>query len=114
MIYKKTAVLIEASAKCAAFLKSYDVDKFAKYGRNLGIAFQIVDDILDIISNDETLGKPALSDYKDGKTTLPYIYLYENLNDEDKKILLRYFKKELSSDEILWVKDKFNEFKIIE
>ena len=67
-----------------------------------------------IISNDETLGKPALSDYKDGKTTLPYIYLYENLNDEDKKILLSYFKKELSSDEILWVKDKFNEFKIIE
>lgn len=114
MIYKKTAVLIEASAKCAAFLKSYNADKFAKYGRNLGIAFQIVDDILDIVSDDETLGKPALSDYKDGKTTLPYIYLYENLNDKDKKTLLSYFKKELSNDEILWVKDKFNEFKIIE
>lgn len=113
MIYKKTAVLIEAAAKCGAFLKGYDTKSFAKYGKNLGIAFQMVDDILDIVSDDKILGKPALNDYKEGKTTLPYIYLYESLNADDKKILKSYFKKELNESEISWVKDKFKEFNII-
>ena len=114
MIYNKTAVLIEASAKCGAFLKGLDTDKFGEYGKSLGIAFQIVDDILDIVSDSETLGKPAMSDYKEGKTTLPYIYLYEVLSEDDKKTLKSYFKKELNASEIEWMKAKLKEYKIIE
>ncbi len=70
--------------------------------------------MLDITSDTQTLGKPALSDFRDGKTTLPYIYLYENLEACDKEILKSYFKKDLNEDEISWIKNKFKEFNIIE
>ncbi|QKF64482.1 polyprenyl synthetase family protein [Campylobacter corcagiensis] len=114
MIYNKTAVLIEASAKCGAFLAGLDTDKFAQYGKNLGLAFQIIDDVLDITQSSDTLGKPSLSDFKDGKTTLPYIYLYENLDENDKEILKSYFAKELDDSQISWIKSKFNEHNIVQ
>lgn len=102
MLYKKTAVLIEASAASAAILAGFDENDFKEYGKNLGIAFQLVDDILDVQGDEKTLGKEAFSDFKEGKSTLPYIYLYEAL--EDKNILLNLFKKELNGakkDELL-------------
>jgi len=45
------------------------------YGLNVGLAFQLVDDVLDLTSNENTLGKPVGSDLKEGKLTLPLIYL---------------------------------------
>lgn len=113
MIYYKTAVLIEASAAVGAILAGLDEDKFRLYGKNLGLAFQIIDDILDITQDAKTLGKPNLSDFKEGKTTLPYIYLYENLDEDGKSRLLTLFKKELNSDESEWIRAKMNEFNII-
>ncbi|RAZ26568.1 polyprenyl synthetase family protein [Campylobacter hyointestinalis] len=113
MIYLKTAVLIEASARSAAVLAGLDEQKYAIYGKNLGLAFQIVDDILDITQDSLKLGKPAMNDYKEGKTTLPYIFLYDKLLPYDKEKLTSLFKKELNSDDIAWIKDKFNEFDII-
>ena len=106
MIYKKTASLIEAASYCAASLAGVDSDRFALYGKNLGLAFQIIDDILDIISDDKTLGKPSMNDYKEGKTTLPYIYLYKKLDNDEKKRLLALFKKELGEDDKKWIKQK--------
>jgi len=106
MIYKKTASLIEAASYCAASLAGVDSDRFALYGKNLGLAFQIIDDILDIVSDDKTLGKPSMNDYKEGKTTLPYIYLYKKLDDDEKKRLLALFKKELGEDDKKWIKQK--------
>ena len=114
MIYLKTAALIESSAMSGAFLAGFDTTKFGEYGKNLGIAFQIIDDILDITQDSAKLGKPALNDFKEGKTTLPYIYLYENLHENDKKYLKSLFKKELNSQESAWIKAKFGEFKIID
>nr|MBP3724147.1 polyprenyl synthetase family protein [Campylobacter sp.] len=76
MIYNKTAVLIEAASRSAAILGGLESKKYAQYGKNLGIAFQIVDDILDITGDQTQLGKPAMQDFKEGKTTLPYILLY--------------------------------------
>lgn len=109
MIYKKTAVLIEATAASAAELAGKDSDAFARYGKNLGLAFQIIDDVLDITMDSETLGKPALADFKEGKTTLPYIYLYEALDSEDRKRLTTLYQKELDTDEALWLKTKMQE-----
>ncbi len=106
MIYKKTASLIEAAAYSAAFLAGYDSDKFALYGKNLGLAFQIIDDILDITSDDKTLGKPSMNDYKEGKTTLPYIYLYEKLDSGEKQRLLSLFGQELNEKDKEWIKQK--------
>jgi len=88
MLYLKTATLIEAAAKASALLVGKDADSHAIYGRNLGLSFQIIDDILDIIQDAKTLGKPALNDFVEGKCTLPYIYLYKQLEDEDKKKLV--------------------------
>jgi octaprenyl-diphosphate synthase len=113
MIYKKTSSLIESSAKCGAILASKDEHRFATYGKNLGIAFQMIDDILDITQDSETLGKPALHDFKEGKTTLPYIYLYEALDDEGKQKLISLHGKTLKSDELSWLKEQFEKHNIV-
>lgn len=107
MIYKKTGSLIESCAASAALLAGLEEDKYALYGKNLGIAFQMVDDILDITSDEKTLGKPVMADFKEGKVTIPYLKLYNRVDIKDKKILKELFKKELTSDEIEWLKDKF-------
>lgn len=88
--------------------------KFGEYGKNLGLAFQIIDDILDVTQSSEALGKPSLSDFAEGKTTLPYIYLYENLDDSERHKLRSFFKKQLHESEISWIKTKFSEHGIIE
>ncbi len=109
MIYKKTAVLIEATARSAAHLSGKDSEAFALYGKNLGLAFQIIDDVLDITMSDEQLGKPSLADFKEGKTTLPYIYLFESLNQQDTSTLNSLYKKELTLDEGQWIRAKMQE-----
>jgi octaprenyl-diphosphate synthase len=108
MIYGKTASLMEASAKAAALLAGKSYKKYAIYGKNLGIAFQMIDDLLDITASSDTLGKPALHDFKEGKTTLPYIYLYELLAHEDKIKLQNIHKKTLTVNESNWVLKQMN------
>ena len=88
--------------------------KFGEYGKNLGLAFQIIDDILDVTQSSKALGKPSLSDFAEGKTTLPDIYLYENLDDSQRQKLKSFFKKQLCQSEISWIKAKLSEHGIIE
>ncbi|MDD2291495.1 MAG: polyprenyl synthetase family protein [Aliarcobacter sp.] len=104
MIYKKTASLIEASAKAAAIIAGLDEEKYALYGKNLGLAFQMIDDILDITQDSETLGKPAMHDYVEGKVTIPYLLLHERV--EDKIKLESLYKKELTNEESAWIKEQ--------
>ncbi|MBZ7987234.1 polyprenyl synthetase family protein [Campylobacter canadensis] len=114
MIYKKTSSLIEASAYAAALLvDKKDALNYKEFGKNLGIAFQIVDDILDITQDEATLGKPNLNDYKEGKVTLPYIMLDRALKDEDKKRLRAYFAQTLNKEEQSWIKEQFAKYDII-
>jgi len=114
MIYQKTASLIEASAESAAILAGKQPEIYRTYGRNLGLAFQMIDDLLDITSDSETLGKPALHDFVEGKTTLPYIYLYEELNTSDREILRSLHKKRLTAQEQGWIMLKMKEHRVIE
>lgn len=114
MIYYKTAVLIEAASGAAALLANADEKAHREYGKSLGIAFQIIDDILDITSDEATLGKPALADFKEGKTTLPYILLFKAQQKSEQDTLKSLFSKELSANESAWIKDQFNKYKIIE
>ncbi len=114
MLYLKTATLIEASAIASAYLAGKDVAKYAIYGRNLGLSFQIIDDILDITADEQTLGKPAMNDYIEGKCTLPYIYLHKQLNNEDKKRLESYHAKVLSIDDTQWIQEQMKEYKTVE
>jgi octaprenyl-diphosphate synthase len=106
MIYKKTASLIEASARAAAILASKDEEKYALYGKNLGLAFQMIDDILDITQDSSTLGKPAMLDFVEGKVTIPYLFLHQRI--EDKQKLESMYKKSLNQEEIAWIKEQMN------
>ena len=114
MIYKKTASLIEASAKAAALLTGKNGDIYGLYGKNLGLAFQIIDDILDITQSSETLGKPSLNDFKEGKITLPYLYMYRKLSSTDQTKLLSLFQQELDDAQKVWIKTKMNETNALE
>jgi octaprenyl-diphosphate synthase len=113
MIYQKTASLIEASAGAAAVLAGKPKEAYMTYGRNLGLAFQMIDDLLDITSDTETLGKPALHDFVEGKTTLPYIYLYEALDEQEKQKLAALHGKVLSKEEQNWIKTEMEERQIL-
>jgi len=114
MIYQKTASLMEASAGAAALLAGKSKDAYMTYGRNLGIAFQMIDDLLDITADATTLGKPALHDFEEGKTTLPYMYLYELLDSDEKEKLKSLHAKKLSTEEQLWIKMKMQEHQVIQ
>ena len=103
MIYQKTAALIEATAASAALLAGRDEKIYGIYGKNLGIAFQIIDDILDITQTSEQLGKPAMHDFEEGKTTLPYIYLYEALDEKGKERLVSLHRKKLNDEDKAWI-----------
>ena len=113
MLYLKTATLIEAAARAAALLAGKDAEAHALYGRNLGLSFQIIDDILDITSDEATLGKPAMNDFVEGKCTLPYIYLYHALDDADKERLVAAHGKKIDTDESEWIRQKMDEHKTI-
>ena len=106
MIYKKTASLIEASAKAAAIIAGLDEEKYALYGKNLGLAFQMIDDILDITQDSATLGKPSMHDFVEGKVTIPYLLLHERV--EDKARLESLYKKELNEQDTTWIKEQMS------
>ncbi|MBE0513818.1 polyprenyl synthetase family protein [Sulfurimonas sp.] len=114
MLYLKTATLIEAAAQGAAILEGKDPISHALYGRNLGLSFQIIDDILDITSDETTLGKPAMNDFVEGKCTLPYIYLYRVMHNDEKEKLKNLHAKVLSEDESAWIRERMQEHKAIE
>lgn len=94
--YFKTASLIANSAKAAAILSDREgevADRVYAYGRNLGLSFQIVDDILDFTGSTEVLGKPAGSDLKSGNLTAPAIYALE-----ENAYLAQLIEREFTSD----------------
>lgn len=79
-IYAKTASLFSAATESAAviaLLPEPRIQQLKAYGYNLGMAFQIVDDILDFTGDEETLGKPAGSDLRQGTLTLPFFYFLQ-------------------------------------
>ena len=87
--YHKTAALIEASLQVGAMLAGADdksIEAVRNYGRSIGLAFQIVDDILDIVSTTEELGKDAGSDIEKGKATYPSIVGLENSRAKAKEL----------------------------
>lgn len=79
IIQAKTAALFSAACQIAAVVAERDQqteDSLEAYGRNLGIAFQLVDDAIDYVSDAETMGKDIGDDFRDGKVTLPVILAY--------------------------------------
>ncbi len=92
-IYAKTAVLFALSAHTPALLNCSDANvgnALRMYGREMGMAFQIMDDILDFTGDEARLGKPIGSDLRQGLFTLPALcYLESNPNDADMAALIK-------------------------
>jgi octaprenyl-diphosphate synthase len=81
LAYRKTACLFSGCARLGAVLGQQPPrveEALAEYGRNAGLAFQLVDDLLDFTASLEKLGKPVLSDLKEGKVTLPLIFALQS------------------------------------
>lgn len=114
MIYQKTASLMEASAQAAAKLVGKPREAYRIYGRNLGVAFQMIDDLLDVTQSSEMLGKPAMHDFTEGKTTLPYIYLYEALEEEGQERLLSLHTKVISFSDEAWIRKAMLDLGVIQ
>ena len=102
MISDKTASLISASCYLGFYSNNKDErlgDSIKKFGEYLGIAYQIKDDLFDIIGNINQTGKPSNSDLKKNMLTLPYIYSLNNLNSSSKKQFLNTIKQYVSKND---------------
>jgi len=77
LIYRKTACLFSVCMRVGGILgraSADQEDRLGQYGRNLGMAFQIVDDVLDLTASESVLGKPVASDLREGKATIAVIH----------------------------------------
>jgi octaprenyl-diphosphate synthase len=92
----KTACLFSGCARLGAVLGGLEdagEEALAEYGRYAGLAFQLVDDLLDFTASAEQLGKPVLSDLKEGKVTLPLIYAMENGHRDARELVARVLEE---------------------
>ncbi len=92
----KTACLFSGCARLGAVLgglQDEGEEALAEYGRYAGLAFQLVDDLLDFTASAEQLGKPVLSDLKEGKVTLPLIYAMENGHRDARELVARVLEE---------------------
>ncbi|MEM2136356.1 MAG: polyprenyl synthetase family protein [Candidatus Methanomethylicia archaeon] len=113
MICKKTAVLIKTACELGGILGMGEpeaINALSSYGENIGMAFQIRDDILGIVSDEKILGKPVGSDLRDGKCTLVLLHAAINCNNKQKQTLMKYYgKKDLKINELNEVINVLNE-----
>jgi octaprenyl-diphosphate synthase len=109
-IDNKTATLIASSMRGGARLSRLSPDQttaLGYYGWNLGMAFQIIDDTLDLIGEESVTGKTLRTDLANGKLTFPLIYLRDKLSESDKAIMMGYLKdvENSAAKLIIWLKD---------
>jgi octaprenyl-diphosphate synthase len=90
LIFRKTACLFSVSMRLGAILgkaTAEQEEQLAEYGRNLGLAFQIVDDVLDLTASEEVLGKPVASDLREGKVTMAVIHALERCTPAERQLV---------------------------
>ena len=108
IVRRKTAWLFSGCGRVAGVLSGVEparVEALSEYGMNLGMAFQIVDDLLDFTADSRVLGKPVASDLKEGKLTLPLIYLLQDAEPAERDMVRTVLEEEdfltVRRDEIL-------------
>ena len=95
IITAKTAILMSAACTSGGVVAGADentVKHLHRFGLNLGIAFQLMDDLLDYTSSEEVFGKPVGKDLKEGKITLPLVYFLSELDSAEAEGLAEFFK----------------------
>ena len=96
VIYCKTAKLFEAATRLGAILcrrSDKEIQAMAAYGRYLGTAFQLIDDVMDYSSNSEEMGKNVGDDLAEGKPTLPLIYAMQQGSAEQVTLITEAIEK---------------------
>jgi octaprenyl-diphosphate synthase len=96
VIRSKTAKLFEAAAQLGALISGAsdaEIDAAGEYGRSLGTAFQLIDDVLDYAGDAAEIGKNVGDDLREGKPTLPLIYLMENGTPEQRELVRACIEK---------------------
>ena len=94
MIGKKTAALFDVSCAMGAICatnKPKDISNLSAFGRNLGIAFQITDDLIGVMGNPKVTKKPVGNDLREGKKSLPILMAIKLAKGNEKKIILKAF-----------------------
>jgi len=97
LVDRKTASLFSACARLGAMMGGADEaaeSRLGEFAWNLGIAFQLVDDVLDFTSNEKVLGKPVGSDLREGKVTLPLVYALEDATRDERQMVEDVLKDE--------------------
>jgi len=92
VIRRKTAMLFEAACRVSAIIADAPDDRetaLARYGYNLGIAFQMADDLFDYTLTTSDFGKEVGADLREGKMTLPVIYALGNATSEDRELMVK-------------------------
>jgi octaprenyl-diphosphate synthase len=90
LIFRKTACLFSVSTRLGALIGNTSEEqesRLGEYGRNLGLAFQIVDDVLDLTASEEVLGKPVASDLREGKVTMSVIHALQHCTPAERKLV---------------------------
>lgn len=90
LIFRKTACLFSVCMRMGAILGGATPEQeenLAQYGRNLGMAFQIVDDVLDLTASENILGKPVASDLREGKVTMAVIHALERCIPSERELI---------------------------
>lgn len=115
VISSKTACLFAAATEIGAVVAEQPETTqtaLREFGMNFGIAYQIIDDLLDYQSPEETLGKASGNDMQEGKMTLPIILAYNRSSSSDQQIFKRIFVNlEQTPDDFAWVCDKIKSTK---
>jgi len=118
MIYKKTAAMIEMSCKVGGQLNNASpiyIKALSNFGMHLGLAFQLQDDLLDIIGSEKEFGKNIGGDIKEGKRTFLMLRAYQLANKQEKALLNKVFDRKIDSkEEIEKVRNLFEKLGVID
>jgi len=97
LIYRKTACLFSVCMRMGAILGGSTAEQeenLAQYGRDLGMAFQIVDDVLDLTASEHVLGKPVASDLREGKVTMAVIHALANCTTREREMIATVMREQ--------------------
>ena len=114
LIYRKTACLFSVCMRIGAILGGATAEQegnLAQYGRDLGMAFQIVDDVLDLTASESVLGKPVASDLREGKVTMAVIHALERCSPREREMISTVVREQsfegVSHAEILEILNRY-------
>ena len=102
IIKAKTAVLISAACSCGAIISGAGKEaenSLGDFGLNVGIAFQLIDDLKDYTSSEDKMGKPVGNDLREGKMTLPLIYLFSGIEKGERERISELLRKKNATDQ---------------